>query len=174
VRRFLAPLAVFAALVVFMLVALEKPPMQIPSPLIGKPMPAYRVPVLGTAGSFSPASMQGHVWVLNVWASWCPGCREEHPLLIEVGRKSGVTLVGLNYKDAAEPAQRWLGIHGDPFRTTALDADGRVGLELGVYGVPETFVIDKQGVIRLRHAGPLTEDAVRTRIEPLLKALNNG
>ena len=115
--------------------------------------------------------MKGKVWVLNVWASWCTPCREEHPLVIALANSKRVPIYGLNYKDQGPAATRWLQQLGNPYTATLVDADGRVGIDFGVYGVPETFVIDGQGIVRYKHIGPLTADAVRTKLEPVLKDL---
>ena len=170
--RFLIPLAVFLALVVFLGKGLDLNPREVPSPLIGKPAPAFALPRLGDAGgTLKRDELLGRVWVLNVWASWCVPCRAEHPLLVELARKRVAPLYGLNYKDKADTAQAFLRQLGDPYTATVVDADGRVGIDYGVYGVPETFVIDKGGVIRHKHIGPLTPEALQ-RIETLLKQLN--
>ena len=170
--RFLIPLALFAVLVVFLGKGLDLNPREVPSPLIGKPAPAFALPRLGDAASvIKHDDMLGRAWVLNVWASWCVPCRAEHPLLIELARKQLAPLYGLNYKDKAGPAQGFLNQLGDPYTATMVDADGRVGIDYGVYGVPETFVIDKAGVIRHKHIGPLTPEALQ-RVEAVLKQLN--
>ena len=171
--KFLIPLALFVALVVFLGKGLDLNPREVPSPLIGKPAPAFALATLADAGStLKRDDLLGKVWVLNVWASWCVPCRVEHPLLIELARKQLAPVYGLNYKDKAPAAQQFLAQLGNPFVATMVDADGRVGIDYGVYGVPETFVIDKQGVIRHKHIGPLTPEALRDRIEPLLRQLN--
>jgi cytochrome c biogenesis protein CcmG, thiol:disulfide interchange protein DsbE len=172
--RFLIPLAVFAALVLFLGKGLELNPREVPSPLIGKPAPAFTLPRLDDSKlSMKRDDLLGQAWVLNVWASWCVPCRAEHPLLIELARKKAAPIYGLNYKDKPEAALGFLKQLGDPFVATLVDADGRVGIDYGVYGVPETFVIDKAGVIRHKHIGPLTPEAV-VRIEALLKQLAHG
>jgi cytochrome c biogenesis protein CcmG, thiol:disulfide interchange protein DsbE len=171
--KFLLPLAVFAGLVVFLLKGLDLNPREVPSPLIGKPAPAFVLPLLNDGNKLvKREDLLGKVWVLNVWASWCVPCRAEHPLLIDLARKQLAPIYGLNYKDKADAANGFLRQLGDPFAATLVDADGRVGIDYGVYGVPETFVIDKQGVVRFKHIGPLTPEALQQRIEPLLKQLN--
>ena len=120
----------------------------------------------------SSADMRGQVWLLNVWASWCGGCREEHPTLVEFAQTRAVPIVGLNYKDQPDDARRWLGRLGNPYVASVSDLDGRTGIEFGVYGVPETFVIDKAGVIRHKQIGPITPDILRDTILPLVKKLN--
>ncbi len=170
--RFLIPLALFAVLVVFLGKGLDLNPREVPSPLIGKPAPAFALPRLGQPGAvIKHEDMLGRAWVLNVWASWCVPCRVEHPLLIELARKQLAPIYGLNYKDKAVAAQGFLKQLGDPYTATMVDADGRVGIDYGVYGVPETFVIDKAGVIRHKHIGPLTPEAL-ARLEVVLKQLN--
>jgi cytochrome c biogenesis protein CcmG/thiol:disulfide interchange protein DsbE len=115
--------------------------------------------------------MKGKVWLLNVWASWCVSCRVEHPLLVEMAKKNVVPIVGLNYKDKREDGMQWLGKFGNPYTLSAYDADGRVGIDYGVYGVPETFVIDKLGVIRYKQIGPITPEALEKQLLPLIRKL---
>ena len=171
--RYLLPLALFAAIVLFLGVGLGLNPREVPSPLIGKPAPAFKLPRLDDASqTLGRDDMLGKVWMLNVWASWCAPCREEHPLVIDIARRGLVPVYGLNYKDKPAAAKGWLASLGNPYRATLVDADGRAGIDFGVYGVPETFIIDRQGIVRLKHTGPLTPEVVRERIEPLLKELN--
>jgi len=170
----LVPIALFGAIVAFLAVGLGLNPREVPSPLIGKPVPAFVLPRLDDASqTLGREDLLGKVWMLNVWASWCAPCREEHPLVIDIARRQLVPVYGLNYKDTPAAAAGWLRSLGNPYRATLVDADGRVGIDFGVYGVPETFIIDRQGIVRLKHTGPLTPDVVRQRIEPLLKALND-
>ena len=170
--RFLVPLGMFVALVAFLWVGLGKNPSLVPSPLIGKPAPAFRVPQLHDANSqIGNADMLGKVWLLNVWASWCASCRQEHPLFMELARARLVPIYGLNYKDKREDGVNWLSQLGDPYVVSAFDLDGRVGIDYGVYGVPETYVIDRQGIIRYKHVGPVTMEALQTKILPLVKEL---
>ena len=170
--RFLVPLGIFAALVAFLWVGLGKDPSLVPSPLIGKPAPAFRVAQLHDANSqIGNADMLGKVWLLNVWASWCASCRHEHPLFMELARARLVPIYGLNYKDKREDGVNWLSQLGDPYVVSAFDVDGRVGIDYGVYGVPETYVIDRQGIIRYKHVGPVTMEALQTKILPLVKEL---
>ena len=171
--RFLIPLALFAGLALLLAVGLGKDPREVPSPLIDKPAPAFALTRLDDAGvTIKRDDMLGKVWMLNVWASWCVACREEHPLLVEFSKRGLVPLYGLNYKDKRPEGQGWLARFGNPYNASLFDDDGRVGIDFGVYGVPETFIIDKQGVIRLKHIGPLTPEVIRERIEPMLKQLN--
>ncbi len=172
--RFLVPLGLFLLVAGFLAVGLDLNPREVPSPFVGKPAPAFRAPVLGEPGAVRTRDdMLGRVWVLNVWASWCAPCRAEHPLLVAYARQPGAaTLVGLNYKDKPDAATRWLAQLGNPYLATLVDADGRIGIDYGVYGVPETFVIDRQGIVRLKHVGPLTPEAMRDKIVPLLRQLN--
>ena len=170
---FLIPLAAFLALAVVLAVGLKLDPREVPSPLIDKPAPNFALQRLDDAGkTIRLDDMRGKVWVLNVWASWCVACREEHPLLVEFAKKKVVPLYGLNYKDQREDATRWLARFGNPYDASLHDLDGRVGIDFGVYGVPETFVIDQNGVIRLKHIGPLTPEVLANKIEPLLKKLD--
>jgi cytochrome c biogenesis protein CcmG/thiol:disulfide interchange protein DsbE len=171
--RFIVPLAVFAALMFFLWRGLALDPREVPSPLIGKPAPAFALTRLDDpARIVRRDDMLGKVWMLNVWASWCVACRDEHPALLAFSRTRTVPIVGLNYKDQRPAGLGWLSRFGDPYDVSVFDADGRVGIDLGVYGVPETFVIDQRGVVRFKQVGPLTPELIRTRIEPLLKELN--
>ena len=170
---FLIPLAAFLALTVMLAVGLKLDPREVPSPLIDKPAPKFALQRLDDAArTIRLDDMRGKVWMLNVWASWCVACREEHPLLVEFAKKRVVPLYGLNYKDQREDAKAWLARFGNPYDASLFDDEGRVGIDFGVYGVPETFVIDQNGVIRLKHIGPLTPDVIATKIEPLLKKLD--
>jgi cytochrome c biogenesis protein CcmG/thiol:disulfide interchange protein DsbE len=170
---FLIPLAAFLALAVMLAVGLKLDPREVPSPLIDKPAPKFALQRLDDAArTIRLDDMRGKVWMLNVWASWCVACREEHPLLVEFAKKRVVPLYGLNYKDQREDAKGWLARFGNPYDASLFDDEGRVGIDFGVYGVPETFVIDQNGVIRLKHIGPLTPDVIATKIEPLLKKLD--
>ena len=171
-RVVLVPLALFLVLVGFLAVGLHRDPHEIPSPLIDKPAPAFRLPTLAVpAGQFGPADMRGKVWLMNVWASWCVSCREEHPVLLAFSKENVVPIVGLDYKDAPADARLWLARYGDPYGLVAVDADGRVGIDYGVYGVPETYVIDQRGVIVHKHIGPITPEVLDQEIRPLLKKL---
>lgn len=168
-------LGIFIGLVALLAVGLRLNPSEVPSPLIGKPAPAFDLPLLTAPEQrFSEKTMLGKVWVLNVWASWCPPCLAEHPVVSQFARSGLVPIVGLNYKDTREDALPWLNRNGNPFQVVVFDADGRIGIDYGVYGVPETYVIDRGGVIRYKHIGPLTADVVQTKIEPLVKELSRG
>ena len=170
--RYLIPLGIFIVLVVFLSIGLKLNPRDVPSPLIGKPAPAFTLPNLHQADqTVSPADYKGRVWLLNVWASWCVSCRAEHPVLNQLARSSQVPIIGLNYKDGRDVAQQWLQQRGDPYTASAFDEDGRVGIDWGVYGVPETFVIDKKGNIRYKHTGPVDQKAVMEKIMPMVHAL---
>ncbi|MGQ0709665.1 MAG: DsbE family thiol:disulfide interchange protein [Rhodoferax sp.] len=166
------PLGIFAVLVVFLAIGLTRDPREVPSPLIGKPAPAFTLAQLHMPDQvFDSASMRGRVWLLNVWASWCVACREEHPVLMAFAKTKKVPLIGLDYKDKPEDGRKWLARHGNPYDLSASDLDGRVGIDFGVYGVPETFVIDAQGMIRYKHIGPITPESLRDTIMPLLQEL---
>jgi cytochrome c biogenesis protein CcmG/thiol:disulfide interchange protein DsbE len=171
--RFIIPLAVFVVLVGFLALGLNLDPKLVPSPLINKPAPSFALPRLDDAAkTMRRDDLLGKAWVLNVWASWCGPCRDEHPQVLALARGNYAPIVGLNYKDQRDDARGWLQQLGDPYTVSLSDSDGRTGIDWGVYGVPETFVIDKQGVIRFKHVGPLTAAVVQTRIVPLLKELN--
>ncbi len=173
--RFALPLAIFAVLAGFLFVGLGLNPREVPSPFIGKPAPSFQLAQLAVSEqTFSPQQMRGQVWLLNVWASWCVACRVEHPLLVDLAKKKVVPIVGLNYKDQRDAALGWLRQMGDPYQLSAADADGRVGIEYGVYGVPETFVIDKAGVIRFKQIGPITAEVWRDKILPLVQQLRQS
>jgi len=170
--KFLLPLIIFAVMVGFLWKGLSLKPREVPSPLINKEAPAFKLSQLHDfQTSFSPEDMKGKVWLLNVWASWCVACRAEHPLLMEVARRAEVPLFGLNYKDAPKDAKQWLVQHGNPYKLSAVDFDGRVGIDYGVYGVPETFVIDKKGVIRHKVIGPVSRLSLAEDVMPLVKEL---
>ena len=171
----LIPLALFAVLVGFLAVGLRLDPHEVPSPLVNKPAPAFKIAQLEQADAqFSPDDLKGKVWVLNVWASWCVACRQEHPVLMAFARTKVAPLIGLDYKDQRKDAMGVLKRAGNPYDLTAFDGDGRVGIDYGVYGVPESYVIDKAGVIRYKHIGPITEDALQQTIVPLINELNKS
>lgn len=173
--RFLIPLAAFVVLVVFLGVGLTLNPREVPSPLIDKPAPPFELPQLHAPDkTFSQKEMLGKVWMLNVWASWCVACREEHPHLVALARTGVVPIYGLNYKDERADGIAWLARFGDPYQLSAYDRDGRIGIDYGVYGVPETYVIDKAGVIRYKRIGIVDAQIVRDRILPLVKELNGN
>ncbi|MFZ2852966.1 MAG: DsbE family thiol:disulfide interchange protein [Rhodocyclaceae bacterium] len=192
-NKFLWPLIGFAALVALLAIGLSLNPRDVPSPLVGKAAPAFALPQIhAPERTFAPKDMLGKVWLLNVWASWCVSCRQEHPVLVELAKSKTVPLVGLNYKElrgdgnidpdkidpaseqklAIERAAGWLKKHGDPYTLSVLDLDGRVGIDYGVYGVPETYVIDKAGVIRMKHTGPISPDIFSGKILPLVAELS--
>lgn len=171
-KRFLFPLAIFVALVVFLAVGLNRNPREVPSPFIGKPAPAFTLPQLhAPEKQLSAADLKGKVWLLNVWASWCAPCRQEHPLLVELQKSNLAPIYGLVHKDQRDAALKLLQQNGDPYVMSVQDVDGKVSIEYGVYGVPETFVIDKEGVVRFKHIGPLTPEALKERLIPLVRQL---
>ena len=170
--RWSIPLAIFVVLLAFLWVGLGRDPREVPSPLIGKPAPAFSLAQLhDPAQSLSNSDLRGKVWLLNVWASWCVSCREEHPLLMQLAASKSVPIYGLEYKDDPGAGKAWLTQNGDPYTASIVDRDGRVGIDYGVYGVPETFVVDKQGVIRYKQIGPLSVDALQKKILPLVREL---
>lgn len=191
----LIPLGLFVVLLVFLAIGLKRDPREIPSPLVNRPAPAFSLQTLQSAqGLFSPDSMRGKVWMLNVWATWCAACQQEHPVLVSFSREGLVPLVGLSYKEVQssdEPAGKpmspedklamarqrslnWLRVKGDPYSLVAMDLDGRVGIDYGVYGVPETYVIDKNGVIRYKQIGAVTPALLEEKIRPLIQELNRS
>ena len=173
-RRLLSylPLAVFALMAVFLGIGLTMNPRDIPSPLIGKPVPNFSLPpVKGRSLGLASADLKKQVSLVNVFASWCVACREEHPVLLDLARKGVVPIHGLNYKDKPNDAQAWLDELGDPYTRTGADIDGRVAIDWGVYGVPETFVVDRNGIIAYKQIGPITPEALREKILPLIAKL---
>jgi cytochrome c biogenesis protein CcmG, thiol:disulfide interchange protein DsbE len=178
VKKFGIAIAVFVALGGLLVYALylmqtgQYSPRNIPSPLVGKPLPSFSVATLHDPKRVvTPESLRGRVYLLNVWASWCVECRVEHPVLNEIARLKIVPIVGLNYKDKRDEALAWLKQLGDPYELSLADTEGRIGIELGVYGVPETFVIDKEGVIRLKHVGAVTPEVWINKLLPVVKQL---
>ena len=166
------PFAVFVVLAAFLYVGLSLDPHEVPSPLIDKPAPAFTLPQLHEpAKQFSSQDMKGQVWLLNVWASWCVSCKVEHPVFMALARQNIVPIYGLDYKDKREAGMAWLQEGGNPYVLSLSDMDGRVGIDYGVYGVPETYVIDKQGVIRYKQIGPVTQQSLREKILPLVAEL---
>jgi cytochrome c biogenesis protein CcmG/thiol:disulfide interchange protein DsbE len=163
---------IFGALLLLLAVGLTLNPREVPSPLINKAAPAFTLPLLAEPGkTFSSKDPLGQVWVFNVWASWCVACREEHPLLVEFAKTGVAPLYGLNYKDQRADGLKWLSRYGNPYRASFFDADGKVGIDYGVYGVPETYVIDKRGVIRFKQIGPVTPELLKARMLPLIAEL---
>jgi cytochrome c biogenesis protein CcmG, thiol:disulfide interchange protein DsbE len=174
-NRYLIPLGIFVVLVVFLGIGLGLNPREVPSPLIGKPAPAFKLSELHENSKvLGREDMLGKVWLLNVWASWCVSCREEHPVLVEFAKSNVVPIYGLNYKDQRDDALAWLKQFGDPYTASIVDRDGRVGIDYGVYGVPETFVIDKAGLIRYKQIGPVTPQALKDKILPLVRQLQQS
>ena len=171
---YLLPLAVFGVLAVYFAVGLPKDPKIIPSALIDKPVPEFALgPIEGGRGEgFSTADLKGGVSVVNVFASWCVPCRAEHPLINELADMKLARVYGLNYKDKPGDALRWLAQLGDNYTAVGADASGRAGFDWGVYGVPETFVVDASGHIRLKHVGPITRDHLENTVLPLIRELS--
>jgi cytochrome c biogenesis protein CcmG/thiol:disulfide interchange protein DsbE len=173
--KFLIPLALFAVLVVFLAAGLRLDPREVPSPLVNKPAPAFKVPQLEQPElQFAAEDMKGQVWLFNVWASWCVACRQEHPVLMQFASQKLVPIIGLDYKDQRKDALGVLKRSGNPYDVNAFDADGRVGIDYGVYGVPESYVIDKAGIIRYKHIGPITVEALEKTIIPLINELKKS
>jgi cytochrome c biogenesis protein CcmG/thiol:disulfide interchange protein DsbE len=185
------PLALFLGMVVFLAVGLTRNPQEIPSPLIGRPAPTFELPVVGGQGVFSAEQFKGQLTLVNLWATWCAGCKEEHPILMALSRQPGLNMVGINYKElqaselsgqdsqsaeavqkATARSQAWLQKQGQAFGVNLLDMDGRVGMDFGVYGLPETYLVDREGVVRFKHAGALTPEVVQQKLLPLLRGVN--
>jgi cytochrome c biogenesis protein CcmG/thiol:disulfide interchange protein DsbE len=172
-KLLLVPLALFIGLVIFLFVGLGRDPREVPSPLINKPAPAFQLPQLNEpAKTFSAQEMRGKVWLLNFWGTWCIACRDEHPLLVEYARTGLIPIYGVDYKDDRAAALRWLEEFGNPYESIAFDVEGRTSIDYGVYGAPETFLIDRNGVIRFKQIGPITRDVWENKIVPLAKQLN--
>jgi len=170
--KFLIPLAVALGIGWFLYAGLSNNPREIPSPLVGKPAPATAVALLNEADkTWSPEQMKGKVWMLNVWGSWCSGCQVEHPVLLDLARQNVAPIVGLAWKDRPQASKDWLAKLGDPYVLNVSDQTGRAAIDWGVYGAPETFVIDKAGIIRDKHIGPLTPEVLSTRLMPLMRRL---
>ncbi|WP_156863979.1 DsbE family thiol:disulfide interchange protein [Casimicrobium huifangae] len=168
-KKLLLPIAFFA-LAAVLYFGLFRDPREVPSPLIGKPAPAFTLETLDNpAAKFSPADMKGKVWLLNVWASWCPNCKDEHPDLMDLKRRSVVPIIGLNYKDKRELGLDVLRKTGDPYTVNAFDPGGKAALDWGVYGAPETFLIDRDGIIRAKHVGPISPEIFATKFASFLK-----
>src|SRR5258706_6715824 len=163
-NRYLVPLGIFVVLVLFLAAGLRLNPREVPSPLIGKPAPGFMLPQLQMPDrNLSTTDLRGKVWLLNVWASWCAACREEHAVLVELAKTSVVPIYGLNYKDQRGDALAWLDQFGNPYTLSIADVEGRVGIDYGVYALPETFVIDKNGMIRYKQIGPVTPEALQSK-----------
>ncbi|MFT3802770.1 MAG: DsbE family thiol:disulfide interchange protein [Burkholderiaceae bacterium] len=170
--KFVLPLIVFAAIGLFLYRGLDRDPRELPSPLIGKPAPAFSLPLLrDPQTNWSPQAMHGRVWLLNVWGSWCTACHVEHPVLLELARSKAVPIVGLAWKDMLDNSTAWLARLGDPYELTVSDFTGKVAIDYGVYGAPETFLIDRQGVIRYKHVGPLTPELLERTLLPKVREL---
>ncbi len=172
-KKFLIPIGLFVALGVLLAVGLKLDPRKIPSPLVGKPLPAFTLTTLeDPQKTVSEADFRGQVVLFNVWASWCVACKQEHPVLLDLAGRKLAPIVGLNYKDQRDAALAVLKADGNPYDVNLVDADGRVGIDWGVYGVPETFVVDKQGIIRHKHIGPITPEVIEQELLPLIRELS--
>jgi cytochrome c biogenesis protein CcmG/thiol:disulfide interchange protein DsbE len=172
-KKFLIPIGLFALLGLLLAYGLKLDPRKIPSPLVDKPLPGFKLATLhDPKKSLANADFKGKVVLFNVWASWCVACKQEHPVLMALAREKRVPLIGLNYKDKPEAALAMLQGEGNPYDLSLADPDGRVGLDWGVYGVPETFVVDKQGVIRYKHIGPISPEAWEQTLWPLIQKLS--
>jgi cytochrome c biogenesis protein CcmG/thiol:disulfide interchange protein DsbE len=172
--KYLIPLVIFIVMGIFLAIGLKLNPTEIPSPFIGKPAPAFSAATLDNPEQkLTPADLQGKVWLFNVWASWCTSCRAEHPVLNELAKQKAALIIGLNYKDVREDALSWLDRLGNPYDVSVTDPEGRIGIDWGVYGVPETFVVDKKGIIRHKQTGPVTSETVRQILSPLIAKLQS-
>lgn len=173
--RYLIPLAIFVGMAVFLAIGLTLDPKKVPSPLVGKPVPQFNLTRLeDPAATLGSEDLKGQVSLMNVWATWCVSCRAEHRVLLALAKSGKVPIYGLNYKDTRPEAQRWLQRLGNPYAANAFDADGRVGIEWGVYGTPETFVIDREGIIRDKIIGPITPEILSQRLLPLIEQLKGN
>lgn len=173
--RYYVPLGLFAAITLLLGIGLAIDNEDVPSPLIGEPVPEFELAsITDPARTVAPGEFDGRVWLLNVWATWCAACKQEHPVLMRAAREHGLTIVGLDYKDERAAASQWLERRGDPYVVSAFDPEGEVGMDLGVYGAPETYVVDAQGIIRYKHIGPISPDALRDEILPRVRDLRDG
>ncbi len=173
--RYFLPLAIFFGLLWFLYTGLSLNPREIPSALLNKPAPSFELPQLHLpAQKLGTADMRGQVWLLNVWGSWCASCRYEHPFLNALAKEQVVPIIGLNWKDKPEDAKAWLTRFGDPYKASVSDLEGRVAIDLGVYGAPETFVIDKTGTIRLKHTGPIDLEVLEKKLLPVIRELKKS
>ncbi|NPA71445.1 MAG: DsbE family thiol:disulfide interchange protein [Gammaproteobacteria bacterium] len=173
-KKNMLPLTIFTVLVGFLAIGLTIDPTELPSPLVGKPAAEFELKKLYSEETFSPSQLKGEPWILNIWASWCVSCKQEHTLLVEFSKQNSTTIVGLNYKDTTPEAMLWLSELGNPYQITIEDPKGRAGIDWGVYGVPETFVMDAQGIIRHKFTGPLTQERIDNTLIPLLTQLKSG
>jgi len=170
-RRFI-PLIIFALLVILLAVGLTLNPRLVPSPFIDKAAPVFELPMLYKQGTFSDRDFKGHITLLNVWASWCFACRQEHEAVTWLSRQ-GIRVIGFNYKDENNDAKDWLQQFGNPYETVVVDLDGRAGIDWGVYGAPETFLIDQNGIIRDKYIGPLNEQYISEKLLPMINKLKS-
>jgi cytochrome c biogenesis protein CcmG/thiol:disulfide interchange protein DsbE len=169
--RYLIPIVIFGLLIVVFTIGLDRDPTFVPSPLIGKTAPAFELPLLSDPENLvTDAELRGQVWVLNVWATWCVGCRQEHATLNRIASLGTVPIIGLNWKDDHALAEEWLAKLGNPYVATGFDGDGRVAIDWGVYGAPETFLIDASGTVLYRHISPMTMDTWQTEFVPRIRA----
>lgn len=174
-KKFLIPIVIFVLIGGLLWKGLSLDPRRIPSPLIGKPSPEFSLArVKHPEKRVATRDLLGRVYLLNIWASWCAACRQEHPLLMDINHSKLIPVIGLNYKDKRADALGFLNELGNPFEMSLSDTDGRVGIDLGVYGVPETFVIDKKGIIRYKHIGPISEKALMDKIMPVVRQYQNA
>ena len=176
--KFIIPFALFVVLGAFLYVGLQRDPSYVPSPLIGKQAPEFSLPSLqDPAYPVSTTDLKGRAWVLNVWGTWCGGCREEHEVLVAISKQNAVPLIGLDWKDDNAAAQQWLRELGNPYAAVASDAEGRVAIDWGVYGAPETFLIGPDGTVLYKHIAPMTLDVWAKEFLPRIetaKAANEG
>lgn len=171
-KRFALPLIILLLLVALLAAGLTRNPRVVPSPLVGKPAPEFTLTVLGDSSrQFRPSDMRGKPWIMNVWASWCVSCREEHPVLMQIADSGRISIIGLNYKDSTSSARQWLYREGDPYKISVVDPDGMVGIDYGVYGVPETYLVDASGIVRYKSVGPLTTAEWSGKLLPMLESM---
>lgn len=171
-KKPLIPLGIFAVLIAFLGIGLTLNPKEVPSPLIDKPAPTLELQQLNADTQFHSQTLLGQAWVLNIWASWCTSCRQEHKLFNQLAEQYPVNLVGLNFKDQSDAAKQWLQELGNPYQVVLHDPEGKSGIDWGVYGVPETFVVDHQGIIRHKFTGPVSKEQIENTLVPLLKQIS--
>jgi cytochrome c biogenesis protein CcmG, thiol:disulfide interchange protein DsbE len=173
--KFIVPFGLFLVLGAFLYVGLQRDPSYVPSPLIGKQAPEFSLPSLQDAAyPVSSKDLKGRTWVFNVWGTWCGGCRQEHPVLVEIAKQSAVPLIGLDWKDDSAEAQQWLRELGNPYAAVASDAEGRVAIDWGVYGAPETFLIGPDGKVIYKHIAPMTMEVWNREFLPRIAAASAG
>lgn len=173
--RFVIPVAIFTAIAWFLMKGLDRNPREIPSPLIGKPAPMFSLPIThDLSRAWTPEAMRGQIWLLNVWGSWCAACQVEHPVFNDLAKSGELPIVGIAWKDMPDNSIAWLRKLGNPYMVVVSDIKGGVAIDYGVYGAPETFLIDQHGVIRFKQVGPVTRDVLQNKVLPMVRQLRGS